>query len=186
MLSGPFVLLRFAYSPAERVFRKEHKRSVTCAIFAPLMSGVFMTGSQDTTVKVFVRPLPHLSLAKPCTQSRVQDLRNKGKTRAFSHSTTVRSIAFSPFQPTSTSPFNDILVATEGGDIFRWDIRSPDKPMDRVLAAHKGAILGMDWVVGSERGNQRSWVCTGGVDGAVKVCNYCHVANEPTNKSVVY
>jgi hypothetical protein len=43
--------------------------------------------------------------------------------------------------------------------------------MDRVLAAHRGPILGMDWVVGGERGEQRSWVCTGGLDRAVKVCD---------------
>lgn len=85
------------------------------------------------------------------------------------HNNTVRSVAFSPFQPSSTSPLNDILVATEGGDVFRWDIRSPDKVLGRLTAAHKGAILGMDWVMDSDPGSSKSWMCTGGVDRAVKV-----------------
>lgn len=57
--------------------------------------------------------------------------------------------------------------------------------MDRVLAAHKGAILGIDWIVGGERGNLRSWVCTGGVDRAVKACNYRDVGNELITKCCV-
>lgn len=85
------------------------------------------------------------------------------------HNTTVRSVAFSPFQPSSTSPLNDILVATESGDVFRWDIRSPDKMLGRLTAAHRGAILGIDWVMDSESGASRSWLCTGGVDRAVIV-----------------
>ena len=126
-----------------------------------------MTGSQRHHSES-LRTSSRAFLTRWWAQSSVPDLRDKGKTRAFDHSTTVRSISFSPFQPTSTSPFNDILVGTEGGDIFRWEIRSPDKPMDRVLAAYKGAILGMDWVVGGDRGSQRSWL--GGVDRAIKVC----------------
>ena len=87
--------------------------------------------------------------------------------------------------PLSASVQHQCVVALEGGDIVRWDIRAVGRagaassdgnlsasgasggkmPLDKVPVAHQGAVLGMDWAANDGKG----WLCTGGQDKTVKV-----------------
>jgi WD40 repeat protein len=66
------------------------------------------------------------------------------------------------------------LIALDSGDLILWDLRQGTLGvLDRVPVAHRGAILGMDWIgPGEEDG--RAWLCTGGLDRTVKVWDMSH------------
>lgn len=99
---------------------------------------------------------------------------------SLAHSTAVRALCMPPSLPSSSSTplahpssSHQALVALEGGDLIRWDLRAVGSgggrtPMDKAPVAHRGAILGMDWIISTGE-DGKGWVCTGGQDRTVKV-----------------
>ncbi|KAF8334603.1 uncharacterized protein EI90DRAFT_3288120 [Cantharellus anzutake] len=147
-------------SKLEKVWREEHQRAVNCILFGPTLPHLLLTGSQDTIVKIWDIRVPN------------------GARLSLPHSTAVRALAMSP-NPLSASVQHQCLVALEGGDIVRWDIRavapapgasSGKGSLDKMPVAHQGAILGMDWSVSDGKG----WLCTGGQDKTVRVWDISH------------
>lgn len=55
----------------------------------------------------------------------------------------VRSICFPPQENCTADPFH-LISAAESGNIFRWDLRQPKNPLDRIMA-HQGGVLSLDW-----------------------------------------
>jgi WD repeat-containing protein 24 len=81
----------------------------------------------------------------------------------------VRELALAP---ESSTPLHAV-VALESGTLMHWDLRQGQAGLlDRVGAAHKGAILGLEWLPSGGKGGN-GWLATGGMDKTVKVSHQC-------------
>ncbi|KAG8968972.1 hypothetical protein FRC03_005238 [Tulasnella sp. 419] len=127
---------------------KEHTRAVNAIGFTPLLNNYFATASLDGYVKLW-------------------DFRNPTESSiSLGHKSPVRALTFCPL---SSSPFHAV-VALESGALYKWDTRKGNLGLvDRVNLAHRGPVLGMEWIGNGIDPDSRGWLCTGGMDRTVKV-----------------
>ncbi|KDQ16119.1 hypothetical protein BOTBODRAFT_31188 [Botryobasidium botryosum FD-172 SS1] len=151
---------------------REHVRAVNKICTSSISSSVLVSGSQDGFLKLW-------------------DFRTPYKSRlSLQHPTAVRTLILSPVASTALSA----LVALESGTLVHWDLRKCRTALDRVNVAHRGAILGIDWVgpsiwmgppseVPSNIAGSNGWVCTGGMDRTVKIwdMSFPHLSQNPTH-----
>jgi WD40 repeat protein len=147
-------------SLSDRIF-SDHERTVNRVSWHPSAGNIFLSGSQDGTIKLFVRlhsvlhascsllSLQHLSL------SHGQDLRSQsGCVATFlgkSSTVPVRDVQFSPFH------VHLFAAAFDSGVVQLWDTRrvgstgsgtpgaSGSGGAERSWVAHQGLVLGVDW-----------------------------------------
>lgn len=119
-----------------------HKRTVNKVAFHPTEIFLMISGSQDSTIKLF-------------------DLRRSDAVMVFSNGAdSVRDLQFSYLDT------NLFVAADEAGNVRRWDIRKAEKP-ERSVTAHGGPVLSLDF-----HPERRSWLATGGRDRTIKVWDW--------------
>eukprot|EP00026_Physarum_polycephalum_P003941 Phypoly_transcript_03958.p1 GENE.Phypoly_transcript_03958~~Phypoly_transcript_03958.p1 ORF type:complete len:766 (+),score=103.11 Phypoly_transcript_03958:320-2299(+) len=130
----------------------EHIRAVNRVSWYPANSNLFLTGSQDGTMKLW-------------------DLRERAisKTTFNGHAESVRDVQFSPFYP-------DYFVAGfDNGNVQIWDIRKPNQVKD-TLSAHQALVLTVDW-----HPEEKNIIATGGRDRMVKVWDLSSLQKTPVH-----
>ncbi|KZT72008.1 hypothetical protein DAEQUDRAFT_686910 [Daedalea quercina L-15889] len=120
---------------------RDHSRSIHALSYSSLLEKYCVTGSADGDLRVW-------------------DLRDMTKSIMWiRHPGPVRAVVFSPI---STHPLQAISALDNGG-IYRWDLSMGQRgQLDRILAAHSGPILTLDWTVSSgsvtpSRSPQSNW-----------------------------
>ncbi|KAH9931931.1 uncharacterized protein B0H18DRAFT_1083425 [Fomitopsis serialis] len=120
---------------------RDHSRSIHALSYSPILEKYCVTGSADGDLRVW-------------------DLRDMSKSIMWiRHPGPVRSVAFSPIPG---HPLQAISALDNGG-IYRWDLSMGQRgQLDRILAAHTGPILTLDWTLSSSsassyRASRSNW-----------------------------
>jgi len=141
---------------------KEHTRAIHAICFTSLDPNRFATASNDGYVKLWVI-VNFLFHGTNWLLIHTQDFRSSGDSvTSLDHRSPLRAFTFSPLDA------NHIVVALENGSLYKWDIRSVNL-IDRVNAAHRRPVLGMEWIVPGAEAESKGWLCTGGMDKTVKI-----------------
>ncbi|KAH9830000.1 uncharacterized protein C8Q71DRAFT_788214 [Rhodofomes roseus] len=120
---------------------RDHSRSIHALSYSSILEKYCVTGSADGDLRVW-------------------DLRDLSKSIMWiRHPGPVRAVVFSPIQG---HPLQAISALDNGG-IYRWDLSMGQRgQLDRILAAHSGPILTLDWTISSSsassyRTSQSHW-----------------------------
>lgn len=132
----------------ELLWLHEHTRQVHKLGFNPFQGALLLSGSHDGTVKYW---------DLRCS-SRERSIVTLNSTKQFSgRAEAVRDLRWSPTDGV------EFVTCTDGGTIFKWDTRKPDRPELRINA-HEKACYAIDWhpdgrhvVSGSADKNVRVW-----------------------------
>jgi WD40 repeat protein len=121
------------------VFENEHLRAVNKLSFHPKEPNILLSGSQDSTMKIF-------------------DTRAKKAVQTFRASDCVRDVKFSP-------QFHEHYFAAcfDSGSLQIWDRRYPDTSI-KALSCHSGPAYCCSWHPEHEQ-----WIMSAGRDKMIKV-----------------
>lgn len=132
----------------ELLWLHEHPRQVHKLGFNPFQGALLLSGSHDGTVKYW-----DLRASRRERSSLVLDSSKQFPGRAEA----VRDLRWSPTDGV------EFITCTDGGTIFKWDSRRPDRPELRING-HEKACYAVDWhpdgrhvVSGSADKNVRVW-----------------------------
>ncbi|KAJ3098891.1 WD repeat-containing protein 24 [Phlyctochytrium planicorne] len=132
----------------ERVI-SEHTTAVNRLSFHPTDMSIFLSASQDWTIKLWDLRTKHICRAT-----------FEGKAEG------VRDVQFNPVRP------NEFIAAFENGSIQKWDTRKPTEA-ERRLGGHSGQALTVDWNPDGQM------VATAGRDKIIKVWDTTSESRKP-------
>jgi len=126
----------------ERVLT-DHSRAVNKLVWAPDKPDCLLTGSQDSTLRLW-------------------DFRDPNNSRIIFNpkSESIRDVQFNPFQP------NQFAAAFDNGTVQIWDTRKQTSAVEKITA-HQGLVLTLDW-----HPEEKNIIATGGRDRAIRIWDF--------------
>lgn len=128
----------------------EHSRQVHRVAFNPFQGALLLSGSQDTTVRLWdLRALARDESVMTCRSVYKYSGNNEG----------VRDLRWSPTEGV------EFAVGTDNGVIQRWDLQKPNVPLLKINA-HEKTCYSIDWHPDGKH------LASGGADKNVKVWDF--------------
>ncbi|KAL8992504.1 MAG: hypothetical protein Q9169_007052 [Polycauliona sp. 2 TL-2023] len=129
----------------------EHSRQVHTLAFNPHEGALLLSGSQDSTVRLWdLRVLQREGGVLTC----------QSKSKFPGNSDGIRALQWSP------TIGEEFALGTDNGAVQRWDARKPDAPLLKNNNAHKKACYAIDWHPDGKH------LASGGADKSVKIWDF--------------
>ncbi|KAI4227206.1 MAG: hypothetical protein L6R36_002583 [Xanthoria steineri] len=148
--SGQIVIYDINRAGVELARLHEHSRQVHTIAFNPFEGGLLLSGSQDSTVRLWdLRLYTREGSAMTCQSTHKYPGNSEG----------IRHLRWSPADGV------EFAIGTDNGIVQRWDIGRPDAPLLRINA-HEKTCYSIDWHPDGKH------IASGGADKSVKVWDF--------------
>ncbi|KAI4270836.1 MAG: hypothetical protein LQ337_006432 [Flavoplaca oasis] len=148
--SGQIVIYDINRASVELGRLHEHSRQVHTLAFSPFEGAILLSGSQDSTVRMW-----DLRLSE--SEGSVSTCQSKGKYPGNSDG--IRALQWSP------TDGHQFAIGTDNGIVQRWDTRRADAPLLK-KNAHEKACYAIDWHPDGKH------LASGGADKSVKIWDF--------------
>ncbi|KAI4262800.1 MAG: hypothetical protein L6R42_002031 [Xanthoria sp. 1 TBL-2021] len=148
--SGQIVIYDINRAGVELARLHEHSRQVHTIAFNPFEGGLLLSGSQDSTVRLWdLRVSTREGSVTTCQSTHKYPGNSEG----------IRDLRWSPAEGF------EFAIGTDNGVVQRWDIRRPDAQLLRINA-HEKTCYSIDWHPDGKH------LASGGADKSVRVWDF--------------